>query len=416
MFSTFSYNADSKYINNAFIKDDERIKSIEDFNKSYDSCKNKYFYWLDKGVLELATLWIYENKNSKIESIVLDKIDIYKITPKWFETKKEVVNKNWETKNHYLKNNPSSFFDDYINDNSIFEKQNITSCLWDLGCAKVIKWKIILNADINTYNKLQEINIKRLLYKAITEWKCKSDIIKYHHDENVFSYVFENRWKDEEKKFNFWKNINITDFEKDLNEYIKDVRDKNSNMDVTITKINNLKNAICANIVWVIMELQKYYPWFIVWENIWNDWVLDQEENKWNVVIWNLINEKIYNKLELSNEVPPILKKFRSEIKENIQHWKVIYINKDNTSSDCPKCWKKLFWHLEWKEWENKIHHCNNDCNHTYNKGKKKDFLWKNCDFYLQNPNYPDFYFINSWDDLATYNIAKKLIEYINNL
>lgn len=53
-----------------------------------------------------------------------------------------------------------------------------------------------------------------------------------------------------------------------------------------------------------------------------------------------MVNDKIYQKLMLSLDVPPILKKYRSEIKdkEYLQHGKVFYVNKESTSSACPSC------------------------------------------------------------------------------
>jgi hypothetical protein len=41
--------------------------------------------------------------------------------------------------------------------------------------------------------------------------------------------------------------------------------------DISIQKINNLKNAICANIVGIIMKLQKFYDGCFVWESLSND-------------------------------------------------------------------------------------------------------------------------------------------------
>ena len=72
--------------------------------------------------------------------------------------------------------------------------------------------------------------------------------------------------------------------------------------------------------------------------------------------------------------------------------------------------WNTLYWHWTWIN-ENCMSHM--DWNSNY---WPWTISWKTCDFYLQNPNFPQFSFITSWDDLATYNIAKKWLEYINNL
>ena len=55
---------------------------------------------------------------------------------------------------------------------------------------------------------------------------------------------------------------------------------------------------------------------------------------------------------------------------------------------------------------------------HTNDKGKKKDNIyrsWNWCNYHMKdNPKWFDF--IKSWDDLATYNIAKKALEYLEYL
>ena len=198
-----------------------------------------------------------------------------------------------------------------------------------------------------------------------------------------------------------------------------------------------------------MMKLQESFPWYIAWEAI---TIKSNEEDlrKNHSFLWNMVNDKIYQKLMLSLDVPPILKKYRSEIKdkEYLQHGKVFYVNKESTSSACPSCndtltitnnwWQfidkteknisKLFWHLT--EYENEMHHLTDEeydnlydndesfkVEHT-KKWKKKSNIylaWENCDYNMKhNPKWFDF--IQSWDDLATYNIAKKAKEYLEFL
>ena len=164
--------------------------------------------------------------------------------------------------------------------------------------------------------------------------------------------------------------------------------------------------------------------------------------------LWNLINDKLYSKLNINASVPPILKKFRSELKNSYyQYGQVIYVNEDSTSSACPVCndkfikWINKKWNLEeykknklyghLTESESSMHHLtddeynkkydNNDKfreKHTNDKGKKKDNIyrsWNWCNYHMKdNPKWFDF--IKSWDDLATYNIAKKALEYLEYL
>ncbi|MDD4530914.1 MAG: hypothetical protein PHO80_05200, partial [Candidatus Gracilibacteria bacterium] len=170
--TTLSHKADSKYIDSAFTleKKQENIDMVNNNLMNYN-----YFYGLDKGTNELITLGIYKRgENLKIESVnISEKIDIYKITEEGLKTEKIEAKKNpkdGENPNttHILYKNPSKFLE-FINDNNVFEKQNIISCIGNLTSAKVIDGKIILNGDTNTIKKLYEVNAKRFIYILITE-------------------------------------------------------------------------------------------------------------------------------------------------------------------------------------------------------------------------------------------------------
>ena len=121
----------------------------------------------------------------------------------------------------------------------------------------------------------------------------------------------------------------------------------------------------------------------------------------------------------------------RDEDKEIKQLWIIRYIDENSTSSACPVCnpklynvnsddINKLYWHWKWEEKEKSMHHINdkNDENHQEWKWESwKLESWDLCDFHIwYNEKYPDFSFIKSWDDLATYNIAKKALEYLEYL
>lgn len=64
------------------------------------------------------------------------------------------------------------------------------------------------------------------------------------------------------------------------------------------------------------------------------------------------------------------------------------------------------------------MHHYseNNKINYRGYVDEAKKTRNDNCDYYIGNENYPEFEFIKSWDDLATYNIAKKAKEYLESL
>jgi hypothetical protein len=74
-----------------------------------------------------------------------------------------------------------------------------------------------------------------------------------------------------------------------------------------------------------------------------------------------------------------------------------------------------LYGHLKWEQWEHNMHHCDDSKNyHNIENHISKDNK-ANCDYHMQKNNYW-FDFIKDWDDLATYNIAKKWLEYIESL
>ena len=443
---SFSHFSDKSYITSEFIDDVKRKEHLKKFNDLYnENVTLEYIYWIDKWTNELVTLWIFKRWKNWLERVdISEKIPVYRITKKglkYFEDT-ETRDSN-EKKKRYLSKNVSYFLKDLEN-NELFEKLDIDSCLWDLTYAKIIKWNIILNADIFTTVNLYKVTAKRFLNDATFRGKIKNNTVLFDDENKSFYFEYENRWKLQKQNIFYWKD----DFDylpcddtfqnlkeevgHELNVYLTSISNEE---DISMQRVNNYKNAISANIVGIITELQKHFNGYICYETL----DAGQIEQKWfDTFIWNTLNEKIYNKLQLSLEVPPILKKFRTDIwaKETIQHWKIIYVNEKNTSSACPACNKtllkidenwilvdkddkevfKLFWHLT--EFENSMHHINDENDENYQKWKwKSGNLEKgDCDYHIGNKNYPEFEFIKSWDDLATYNIAKKAKEYLESL
>lgn len=209
-------------------------------------------------------------------------------------------------------------FIDEIDNEELFEKVHIDSCIWNLNCAKLIKWNIILNWDINWFLSLNKIAAKRHPYDAITKWFMSKDTITFDDVNNNFYYEHTSAWKNFTKVVfyldSFESIATKNEIEKELNNYIKLLKEHKFEEDVSIDWINKKRAAISWNIVWIILKLQEKFPWYIVWE------ALSVNQNNKNIssnhaFLWNLINDKIYQKLMLSLDVPPILKKYRSEIK-----------------------------------------------------------------------------------------------------
>lgn len=442
---SYSHHTDKSYIDDAFIKDEERKSSLEQFNKNYnENHKFDYIYWLDKWTNELVTLWVFKKVWDKLEKVnISEEIPVYRITEKWLKYSKKYLTRaewyNWE-REIFLYKNPSLFIDE-IDNEELFEKVHIDSCIWNLNCAKLIKWNIILNWDINWFLSLNKIAAKRHLYDAITKWFMSKDTITFDDVKNNFYYEHASAWKNFDKVVFYLDSFEgITtknEIEKELNNYIKLVKEHKSKEDISIDWINKKRVAISWNIVWIILKLQEKFPWYIVWE------ALSVNQNNKNIssnhaFLWNLINDKIYQKLMLSLDVPPILKKYRSELTKDItQHGKIFYIDEKFTSKACPSCndtltievnWilkekdpnkdkvYQLFWHLS--QYENEMHHINDKSDKNYEKWKWKSWSLESgsiCDYNMKY-NTKWFDFIRSWDDLATYNIAKKAKEYLEFL
>ncbi len=137
------------------------------------------------------------------------------------------------------------------------------------------------------------------------------------------------------------------------------------------------------------------------------------------IQLW--INVKKEDLISLSKKGNPVNQKY-----EMFAYF--LFVNPDYTSEACPICNELdikdkpyiLYGHGKWKQYENSMHHINDKNNENF-----QDWKWKSgtlsdwttlCDYHIRNEKYPEFKFIQSWDDLATYNIAKKAKEYLESL
>ena len=234
-----------------------------------------------------------------------------------------------------------------------------------------------------------------------------------------------------------------------------------------LQKVINFKDAFWANFVGVMKEILNRYPGIIVFESLhtgnnydsYNDVIKKRPQNTttekskefrtFGTYIWMYIVQSLVNSfskiIDIKNEKVNQLIYWEKNYETTI--WKekysnngiLFFVDEKNTSSVCPICnwnfiqkieknWevieqenkniKKLFGHWRWKEFENSMHHINDENDENYQKWKwKSGNLEKgDCDYHIGNKNYPEFEFIKSWDDLATYNIAKKAKEYLESL
>jgi len=165
---------------------------------------------------------------------------------------------------------------------------------------------------------------------------------------------------------------------------------------ITIEQINNLRDAITANMVGVIAHLHKKYPGVINLENLLStkeirDHFVSNNENIARRLEWAL-----YRKFQKEGLVPPRLKNtifLREDMRENrlgIVH----FIKTENTSGQCPYCG------------------VNTPMSERQNDKFGGEHFYKcrrnqNCGFSTKDNRRPPLEKICDSDDVAAYNIAK---------
>jgi len=415
----------SSFTQNAFWKDlDLNFKETQDISNFYEKFNNnfnknikptlKYSYWIDRWENELVSLWIFDLSKDKPEEKWV-KIPVYELkTDKFFAYTKTTST----GKNMFPYQNVSYYqYEDFPH---YYNEIKYVSCL-DLSTAKLINNKIYLNWDIQTYLNLKIVSAKRKIYEIISKSQHKSESLDFD-DYNTMIYIDWIKGKNKHiyKHNSKYESILSFDFVKDeLKKYIIKVKvDLNDNEEVSIQKVNHLREALCANMVWIIDFLQKIYPGMIYFEEK-NE---DDRINHFNISNSSLgskIELKLLQKFASKNFVTPVYKQILT-IKDNKKYnikqlWIIWYVDEKNTSDSCPICWSKLFWHWSF-EFENLMHHYTEKYWYNYwdSLDKAKKTTYDICDYHMNDKNYW-YFFINSWDDLATYNIAKKWIEYLNS-
>ena len=359
---TLSLNAGKKYVDLAFSKTEELKEKIEKFNKELNQDKNfktAWYYGIDLGNIELATLCIVKFKDNKLEPVFLklDKdIQCYSLTKyNLQETKKE------SEKIRFAVQNMSYFMKEkYLSNTKYFKKEDNLTCL-DLTVAKVMKGKIITNGDIMTYLKLKKFVAKRRIFELYgkrvvnssskLEWKSYKDgkldserpksvltITTNEGEKTIYWYCT----KYEGILINSRKSIKYTQesIKNSLSFYLESLKKSNNNEHTpSIQKINHLRDALVANMVGVISHLQKKYHGLIVLENLSKD-TIDEHFSQHNENISRRLEKALYNKFQTLGLVPPHVKdiiQLREE--QNLDQIGVIsFVSEENTSKTCPYC------------------------------------------------------------------------------
>ncbi|MGE4443946.1 MAG: hypothetical protein AB7E37_03065 [Candidatus Altimarinota bacterium] len=411
--TTITQKALEKSLDLSFKEKDEIISVYKDYNTNFNQKNNfQYIYGLDRGENELVSLGVFDLHKEKIEERGV-KIKVY-------ELKKDCFLKSDEKGRIAYKNLSYFQFDTYP---EFYEKEKEVSCI-DLTTSKLINGKIYLNGDIQTYLNLKLLAAKRKIYEVVSQNFLGDEEIE---DIKEFKILKLKSQKGREYIYKFDERYdNISSFEEikaELEKYLKKVQENlNDNEAVSIQKVNNLRDAICANMIGIIHFLQEKekLPGMIILEDLTIDWK-NNTFDKSNTTLSSRFEQKLLQKISSLNLVPPIYKQILSikdETDIDIKQLGIIsYVNKDGTSKECPNCEKKLFGHGRGPDFENSMHHYKEDYGIDYGDYLEEAKKTQNpdCNYHMNDKPY-GFTFIHSGDDLATYNIAKKGLEYIKSL
>jgi predicted RNA-binding Zn-ribbon protein involved in translation (DUF1610 family) len=408
---TITQNAAQKNLDLAFAKEKEISEAVKKFNEEIigEFIKEKgndlYYYGIDRGQQELATLCVvkFSEKQGKtklangemrkfnIPVPVPIKLKLYRIKEDCLNSEKEIIiDRYGNKKNVKMFENPSYFIDE----KEKFEE--IESTCFDLTTAKLIKDKIVLNGDVRTYIELKKANGKRQLFEKLSKIEDKAEI-EFCEDENGKRFQIKSKTT-EINKYQYIifyspedeKIMPRDEMKKYLQNYLNNLRNGNlAKENISIEKINHLRDAITANMVGIIayLFLFKKYQGIINLENLIETHFSQNNENIERRLEWSL-----YKKFQKFGLVPPQLRQtvfLRKENNQLNQIGIIHFVSKKNTSACCPRCGNIV--PMRKRETD---------------KFKYHTFICDKCGFNTQNPKSP-FDFIKNSDEVAAYNIAK---------
>ncbi len=432
-----------------------------------------------KELATLCLVKFSNTKNSKgtLEPLfpnARDDIKVYELRKEFYNHKaiSNLENKPFhERKERRIACNISYFIDKVEDCEWFIEK---TSTCIDLTTAKVIRNKIVLNGDLYTFLKLKKEAAKRILFeevatKAITEnnysleWKitnqqhgvsAKNDELTLRVNNNkkghgrpiyFFEGDFSKRLVGLEMSDGsvYTKEVIKNYLQNFLRNLLKEKYSSNKANDQylkarehvpTIAKINHLRNALVANMVGVIFHLQKKYPGIIMLEDLEKE-EIDKHFQGHHINISRRLEYALYEKMQTLGTVPPHVKDIielrevfhqqskksnKSEDSKNnvsLQIGGLVFVDKCNTSQNCPCCGKPASWRRKIKnklKYERSRFACGSEdsCGFDtarFNSTQKvlegdPQILKTEKDFSL----YRD---LDDPDKVAAYNIAKKHVQ-----
>jgi len=413
---TISQNAAQKKYKTAFVEEKILPEMVKKFNDEVigvfakERNDNLWYYGIDRGHNELATLCVVRYlqekygatlPNGKVAQFNIPipaPIKLYRIKDEHLrDTKEIIIDSSGTKKSITLLDNPSCFIDEIEKFDEVDD-----SCI-DLTTAKLIKGKIILNGDIQTYIALKKISGKRQLFEKFSKIDPSAQI-EFDETGSRFqiksctgerdAYQFLPYYGAEQEKIFSRENI-----KKEFQDYLDKLREnKDNEEDVSIEKINHLRDAITANMVGIIAFLFKQYPGIINLENLSKDQIDHHFKGSGEDITCRL-EWSLYKKFQKFGLVPPklrqtVLLRKSEENKDGLKQFGIInFVSAEGTSARCPHCDVSVSG--KQREEDKFKQHCyicrNNE---------------KNCGFTTTKPR-PPLDFIKNSDDVAAYNIAK---------
>ncbi len=365
-------NAASKEFIPPLIHEKEVEKYIDKFNieiidpyiADLDRKNKLWYYGIDRGNQELATLGIVRWTQEQYKVMVGEnevsynkpdfaKIDVY--VPKDLFASKAIytskkAEKEGKKKEVIFYKNPSLF----LKTDEDFDKYTIKKqvSFIDLTTAKLINGRIVLYGDISSYLKLKQLNASRKMFTNKTRIKEGAEVIL--EKSNIFvlpnkdserqqytylCYVLPQTWLHDIGKENLAKLQEI--LQSNLVKLWSEHQSKTI-QEVSMDNINALRNTITANIVGIIKYLFNKYPGVINMENLMADTGgVHSDKNPENIerqLEWGLYRS--FQKLGL---VPPrirskiFLQKNMKEKRFGVMH----FVPTKETSARCPRCLTK---------------------------------------------------------------------------
>jgi hypothetical protein len=272
--SSFMENSLYPQINHAFKDIKEKGKAIIDFNsninKNISANANVFYYGIDTGVIEYATLALAKKENNKF---IPQKFTVYEINDLNFSKQGYLYNNGVPVirKTPYKAVQNLSYFlnrelyDKTFKDNDfdntfrkLFKEKEVSGI--DLTMAKLINGKIVLNGDISILLNLKILHTKRKIYqKIIIDPAVKLE----EKDYGIFFSGEKQSIYQSRRCFDSIRTYNT--IKEEIYDYFNSSK---KNSVILEEQINKMRKVLAGNMVGIINFLYAQYPGVIAIENL----------------------------------------------------------------------------------------------------------------------------------------------------